>query len=229
VNYPSPLFIKSVYPTLLDYANFMACYFKDRLDKNGPDKETVRDVVKFCAWFFYSFVSLHPFSDGNGRMSRLLYFYIQSLLSPFAVGVYNIYSSTNKTDYYKAIRQVREENRRSLESEESQWRKNNWIFKSKPSELATMILECQWHAWKEFDSKNASPSLYNRQLSVEILNSGSLEDYFDEELHYNSEKKGNFRDVRIFAYFTLIKSQIYSLIITTLIYFKIHAVYMIMN
>ena len=151
VNYPNPEFIGTVYPTLMDYANVMAEYLKEKINRKVTE-ESVLEMIKFFAWFFSSFLQLHPYGDGNGRLSRLLYYYLQSFLTPFAVGIYNIHTPTKQSDYFLTIVQVREDTRAALANKCNEFKENNWRFDNKPVLLARMILECQWFAWIEFDS-----------------------------------------------------------------------------
>ena len=111
-------------------------------------------MIKYFAWFLYCFVQLHPFRDGNGRMSRLLHSYLQSMLSPFPVGVYNIHDPTSNIDYYRASCLAREDNTLSLEAQRNDFYRNNWQFESDPAELATMMLESQWYARKKFEKES---------------------------------------------------------------------------
>ena len=66
--------------------------------------------IRCAAWILYHFVSLHPFSDGNGRMCRLLASHCLSLVFPFPCPIYNIYAPTTRDDFIHAIEQARESN-----------------------------------------------------------------------------------------------------------------------
>ena len=75
------------------------------IDWYEQDKAT-HPLVK-CALFAYEFVSIHPFQDGNGRMSRLLstllllkngYRWIQYVSFEHEI-------ENRKTEYYRVLRQ----------------------------------------------------------------------------------------------------------------------------
>ncbi len=67
------------------------------------------DVVKqleISFWAHFNFVSIHPFVDGNGRMSRLLMNYVQEY---FGLPLSIVYKE-NKVEYFNALESARETN-----------------------------------------------------------------------------------------------------------------------
>lgn len=62
------------------------------------------------------------------------------MISPIPVGIYNIFAPNQ---YMKVIALTRD---RVLLNNSS----NCWDLDSKPKELTTMILECQWKTWKDY-------------------------------------------------------------------------------
>ena len=114
-------------------------YLKEK-KKTKVTEESVLEMIKIFAWFSSSFIQLHPYGDGNGRLSRILYYYIQSFLTSFAVSIYNIYAPTNKSDYFLAKVQVREDTRSALSNKYNEFKENNLRFNNQPVLLAHMIL-----------------------------------------------------------------------------------------
>ena len=109
---------------LLDRYNSL---FKESVNKANLN-EKLKSVFKIAAWFVFEFLDLHPFSDGNGRLARLLCNYIltSSLGTPFATPIFNL--------SIQEFEQVLVETRSSGD-------KRN---------LTNMIIRCQWDTWKQF-------------------------------------------------------------------------------
>ena len=114
--------------TLLDRYNALVQNVKYTDNK----EERLLQLFKCASYLLFSLVSLHPFSDGNGRLCRLLASYTLGILTPFASPIYNIYSPTVKDDYVGAIVKARKSEPKH------------------PADLTTLIIESNWHAWKHF-------------------------------------------------------------------------------
>jgi hypothetical protein len=133
--YPTPEFICERFDTLIDYTNQLSLHLENEIKKHGLTDSVVRRCVKFLAWFFISFIRLHPFSDGNGRLAHIILGYLQLLIlrTPTALFSKLKDSSLNRVDYLKAIAETH--NQHILHACE-----NHWCFSSKPYSLATIIL-----------------------------------------------------------------------------------------
>ena len=92
---------------------------------------TVEYLIKCAAWLLFKFVDAHPFSDGNGRMCRLLANYVLTLITPFPVALYHTGCSnrSGRQDYIDAIVECRDDP------------------EQRPCKLATLLVEGAWRGW----------------------------------------------------------------------------------
>lgn len=140
IYYPDPDFITEQFDTFIDYTNQIYSYLENKILKCGFNEKVIKLAIKFHAWFFISFIRLHPFSDGNGRLARILYAYLQLSISPVPIGIYNRFSKTSKTDYMKVISEVQLQH-------ETHMCNQHWCFISKPHALSNLILNCLRFTW----------------------------------------------------------------------------------
>ncbi|KAK7462490.1 hypothetical protein BaRGS_00038459 [Batillaria attramentaria] len=89
-------------------------------------------LYKCAAWLLFELVSLHPFSDGNGRVCRLLCSYCLSVVTPFPTPVHSVFSCQVQEDYINAIVKARSSEKRQ------------------PVDLTCLLVESSWTAWKLF-------------------------------------------------------------------------------
>ncbi len=82
---------------------------KNLIEWYRADKETL-PIVK-TALFVYDFLSIHPFQDGNGRLSRLLgtLLLLQQGYSWIQYVSFEHEIETRKTDYYKVLMQTQKQ------------------------------------------------------------------------------------------------------------------------
>lgn len=97
-------------------------------------KEITFHLFKCATYILFHLISFHPFSDGNGRLCRILASYILYLRSPFPSTIYNTRNCfLSQKEYIDAIVTARENN-------------------TAPNQLCTMMIESHWHTWKRFFS-----------------------------------------------------------------------------
>ena len=129
--YEKPEDLERKVQTLLDRYNDLITYCV----KEEKDSEVrVYKMFKTCSYLLFKLLDLHPFSDGNGRLCRLLCSYGLSFMTPFATPIYNVWSESKKDDYIEAL----------VDARNSQSRH--------PASLTTMIIECNYFGWRKFFS-----------------------------------------------------------------------------
>ncbi len=120
--------------TLIDHHNInMEHYGEKKAEMTTRGK--VEFLVKCAARLLFEFVDTHPFSDGNGRMCRLLANYVVSLITPFPIAVYHSASLSkrcHRDDFVSAIVKCRKNPQEG------------------PRDLAAMILEGIYLGWESF-------------------------------------------------------------------------------
>ena len=129
--YANPEDMESAVSNLLDKYNFLFdCCTKGKGElKNFDD---FYSLFKTCAWLLFELLDLHPFSDGNGRLCRILCSYSLSKLNPFPTPVCNVWTDSCKHDYIEALVEARKSPGRH------------------PCALTTMIIECSYYGWERF-------------------------------------------------------------------------------
>ena len=127
--YAKPKDLELKVQTLLDrYNDLIAHCVKEEENL----EEQIYKMFKTCAFLLFELLDLHPFCDGNGRLCRLLCSYALQSVTPFPTPIYNVWSDSCKDDYIQALVDARKSESRH------------------PTRLTTMIIECNYHGWKEF-------------------------------------------------------------------------------
>ena len=132
--YPPPEVIESKLYSVVDQHNY---HMQLLQESNNSFHDKLVFLVKSAAWFLFHFVDTHPFSDGNGRMCRLLAGYTMMVLIPFPVHPYHVYtdeklSSTvcsSRKDYIDAVVSCR----RHLNQE--------------PSHISALLIDGLYNGW----------------------------------------------------------------------------------
>ena len=75
----------------------------DYIDKNINKVKSYKEINDLAFDSHYQIVSIHPFADGNGRLSRLLMNYVQKFHNATLSIIYNPF----KSDYFKALTDTR--------------------------------------------------------------------------------------------------------------------------
>ena len=146
--YPSPDCLEVKLQQIVDHHNIMMEQVDIQpLQELNVNKAAV--IFKCAAWLMVSFVALHPFVDGNGRMCRILANYILSLITPFPVTVYHTgIAGRSRIDYIDAIVNCRQNPK-----------------DGGPCEMAYLLVEGAHRGWKMlFDDLNERSLLIERQI-----------------------------------------------------------------
>ena len=150
--YPEPTHAKILLDGIINRHNI----FVEGSPKDKQSIEYVTHVFKYAARLLFDFVDTHPFSDGNGRMCRLLANYSISHITPFPVGIYHSKNPEKNTreDYINVIVKYRENP------------------KDGPRELAIMLIEDAVWTWKVLfddleEKKNGQFEDYSSKVSPE--------------------------------------------------------------
>lgn len=75
--------------------------FKQAIDGLKPQNlptdsmQRVSRIVRVAAPLFVNFLEIHPFSNGNGRVARLILTAVLSLVSPIYISVFDVYMYTS--------------------------------------------------------------------------------------------------------------------------------------
>jgi Fic family protein len=122
--YAEPEGLAKKVQTLLDRHNDLIYY----VQMEGDLKKKLDNLYKICAVFLFEFLDLHPFFDGNGRLSRLLCNYVLLSVNPFSVSI----CGDGKDDYVQSLIDARNSSDRY------------------PAGLTALIIKSNYYAWERF-------------------------------------------------------------------------------
>ena len=151
---------EDVLSALIDDYNSSVFRTKQRMSNKLTGVE-LQKIFQSAAKFLFIFLQLHPFSDGNGRLGRLICSYFLELVCPFPSSIYNVYSDTEKSDYVKVLVKARKgiNFNRTLTTREEGLELYGKLLEHDESELASLIIESNYFSWKKFfsDVENKIP------------------------------------------------------------------------
>ena len=126
--YVRPDAIDASLESLLDAYNDVPC---------SADSLSVGQVAKLASWFLYHFLTIHPFSDGNGRLARIL---TNSILMMHVMYPVAIRPSALKDDSVETMR------RTYIAAIEACRSDTAGELSHRPSDICAMLIESIWHS-----------------------------------------------------------------------------------
>ena len=123
---------------IIDKYNDTIHYIKT---SNLDPSEQTSMYIRCAAWILYKFLSLHPFADGNGRMSRLLASHCLYSVFPFPCPIYNIYAPTDRNVFLNAIKKARDFDGNELGDLVALIIESGWWTANQSSKLADYIVQ----------------------------------------------------------------------------------------
>lgn len=134
--------------TLIDKYNWIV---RDLRHNKLSDDKAVEWSFKCASLFLFALLTLHPFSDGNGRVARLLASYSMWTHCPFMTPIYNVFSSSCEGDYVQALVDARHglELKSELSTKEDAREAAVRTLKQAPSDLCAMLIESNWAMWRQ--------------------------------------------------------------------------------
>ena len=147
----------AVYSVVDEYHKHLADIKKEI--QKATTLQVLEKIFKVATSFLFSFLQIHPFPDGNGRLGRLLCSHVLGLFSPFPTAIYNAFSTTRHKDYVQALVNARtemddidiqEQIKNELVATENKAISIAYKYlAASPSDLCALIIESNWCTWRE--------------------------------------------------------------------------------
>ncbi|CAC5399076.1 unnamed protein product [Mytilus coruscus] len=124
------------------------------ISKIKNEHEKLELSLKCATVLLFGFLTLHPFSDGNGRLARLLCSHCLKVFCPFPTSIYNVFSYSNRDDYLRALVNARKHlkiDSDQIQHAEDAINEAELILEQKPNELCSLVIEkSNWFTWRQF-------------------------------------------------------------------------------
>lgn len=102
-------------------------------------EEAIPWLYQLAAVLFVQFVTVHPFSDGNGRLGRIVASHVLREVMPFPVTPYADGTASTRSVFIQAIIAGRGADQRAF------------LELGPPEDFAALLIEAGWEAWQRYD------------------------------------------------------------------------------
>lgn len=145
----------------------------------ASEEQKVKLYFKCSSLFLFCFLTLHPFSDGNGRLARLLSSYNLLTYSPFLTPIYNVFSASRECDYVQALIDARQglAEVKPITARDEAINLTISIMHQKPEDLCSMLIESNWTVWRQLLIRLDDPEI--KLYSWEVENQTFLDNSFE--------------------------------------------------
>ena len=138
--YQKPELIPSLLLTLVDFYN-------QALNDIAATTDQIPQLYRLAAVLFVQFVTVHPFSDGNGRLARLLGSHVLRAVTPFPVTPYADGTSHTRSVFLNAIMAARPSPSETANANRA------FLKLLPPADFTALLIQSGWESWKDcFDT-----------------------------------------------------------------------------
>ena len=129
--YQSAQLIPSLLLTVCDLYN-------QSLRKIAASANQVPELYRLAAVLFVQLVTVHPFSDGNGRLARLLASHVLRSVTPFPITPHSDGTDSTRKTYVAVIMAARVVDSKA----------NSFLTLSAPADFTALLIHAGWEGWK---------------------------------------------------------------------------------